>query len=92
MSSSAIMDVFVRALTVAGELAAPMLLTALVVGLAISILQSITQVQEQTVAFVPKLVGVAIALVVCGQWMISELVTFTKDLFDQIPTLLATVG
>jgi flagellar biosynthesis protein FliQ len=92
MSTSAIMDVFVRALTTAGELAAPMLLTALVVGLAISILQSITQVQEQTVAFVPKLVAVAIALVVCGQWMISELVTFTKDLFDQIPALLSSVS
>jgi flagellar biosynthesis protein FliQ len=92
MSTSGVMDVFIHALTTAAELAAPMLLTALVVGLAISILQSITQVQEQTVAFVPKLVAVAIALVVCGQWMISELVTFTHQLFDQIPALLASAG
>lgn len=90
MSESGVMDVFVKALTVGGALAAPMLLTALVVGLAISILQSITQVQEQTVAFVPKLVAVAIALVVCGQWMISELVSFTQHLFADIPTLLAS--
>ena len=47
-------------------------------------------VQEQTVAFVPKLIAVAIALVVCGQWMISDLVSFTHQLFDQIPTLLAS--
>ena len=92
MSVSGVMDVFTRALMTAGELAAPLLLTALVVGLAISILQSITQVQEQTVAFVPKLVAVAIALVVCGQWMISELVSFTHQLFDQIPALLGSVG
>jgi flagellar biosynthesis protein FliQ len=90
MSQTAVMDVFIKALTTGAELAAPMLLTALVVGLAISILQSITQVQEQTVAFVPKLVAVAIALVVCGQWMISELVSFTQHLFADIPTLLSS--
>lgn len=90
MSESGVMDVFVKALSVGAALAAPMLLTALVVGLGISILQSITQVQEQTVAFVPKLVAVAIALVVCGQWMISELVSFTQRLFADIPTLLAS--
>jgi flagellar biosynthetic protein FliQ len=92
MSVSGVMDVFTRALMTAGELAAPLLLTALVVGLGISILQSITQVQEQTVAFVPKLVAVAIALVICGQWMISELVSFTHQLFDQIPALLGSAG
>lgn len=90
MSESGVMDVFIKALTVGAALAAPMLLTALVIGLAVSILQSITQVQEQTVAFVPKLVAVAIALVVCGQWMISELVSFTQHLFADIPTLLAS--
>lgn len=90
MSTSGVMDVFVHALTTGAMLAAPMLLTALVVGLAISILQSITQVQEQTVAFVPKLVAVAIALVVCGQWMLTELVSFTHQLFAEIPTLLSS--
>ena len=88
MTTSGVMDVFIHALMTAAELAAPVLVTALVVGLAISILQSITQVQEQTVAFVPKLVAVAIALVVCGQWMISELVSFTHVLFEKIPMLL----
>lgn len=92
MSVSSVMDIAISALIAAGSLAAPMLVTALVVGLAISILQSITQVQEATVAFVPKLVAVAIALAVSGQWMIAEMVTFTHHLFAQIPTLLGSAG
>ena len=65
-----------------------MLLTALVVGFAISLLQSITQIQEVTLSFVPKAVAVAVALVISGHWMITEIVTFTHDIFDKIPSLL----
>jgi flagellar biosynthetic protein FliQ len=90
MDSTAVLDIAMDALMVGAKLSAPMLLTALVVGLGISIVQSITQIQEVTVAFVPKLVAVGIALVVTGQWMISELMTFTTGLFDRIPTLLGT--
>jgi flagellar biosynthetic protein FliQ len=83
-----VVDLALRALMLAAELAAPLLVTALVVGFAISVFQSITQIQEATLSFVPKAIAVAIALVVCGHWMISEAVTFTQQLFAMIPSYL----
>ena len=88
MNTSAVMDIMVRGLVLTGELAAPIVVTALVVGFAVSLVQSITQIQEVTLSFVPKAIAVAIALVVCGQWMISELVSFAHLLFDKLPALL----
>lgn len=66
---------------------APMLLLALTVGLTISILQSITQIQEMTLTFIPKIIAVALALVVFLPWMITTIVSFTSRLFSIIPTL-----
>ncbi|HET8596112.1 MAG TPA: flagellar biosynthetic protein FliQ [Intrasporangium sp.] len=88
MNTSAVLDILLLGLETAAKLAAPVLVTSLVVGLAVSLVQSVTQLQEVTLSFVPKAVGVAIALVVCGHWMISEMVTFTGDLFARIPGLL----
>ncbi|MFJ4037746.1 flagellar biosynthetic protein FliQ [Microbacterium sp. NPDC090007] len=82
------MDIGLEALVLAAKLSAPLLITALVVGFAISLLQSITQVQEMTISFVPKLLAVGVALLVCGNWMIAETVTFTHELFARIPSLL----
>lgn len=66
---------------------APALLASLGVGLGVGLLQAVTQVQEQTLSFVPKLVAVAIVLVVAGGWMSAELVRFTDGLWTAIPTL-----
>ena len=88
MNSSAVLKIATQALILMAELAAPMVLTALAIGFAVSLIQSITQIQEVTLSFVPKAIGVAIALVVCGNWMIEQLVTFTQYLFQQIPNLL----
>jgi flagellar biosynthetic protein FliQ len=74
---------------IAAKLAAPILVTALVVGLAISLLQSITQVQEVTLSFVPKAIAVAVALLVAGNWMITEMIAFTNEMFTRIPSLLS---
>ena len=87
MNPAAVIDISVQALVVAAKLGAPMLVTALVVGFAVSVFQSITQIQEVTLSFVPKAVAVAIALVISGQWMIAESVTFTQTLFERIPQL-----
>lgn len=89
MDTAAVMDIATLGLTLAAKLAAPLLITALVVGFAVSLLQSVTQIQEITLSFVPKAVGVGIALVVSGNWMISELVLTTQQLFDKVPDLLA---
>ena len=66
---------------------APALVVSLAVGLAVGLLQAVTQVQEQTLSFVPKLVAVAIALVVGGGWMGGELVRYTTTLWSAIPLL-----
>jgi flagellar biosynthetic protein FliQ len=87
MNSSSVIDIAVQALLTAGEIAAPILITALVVGFAISVFQSITQIQETSLSFVPKAIAVSVALVICGQWMISVMVGFTTNLWAEIPTL-----
>lgn len=89
MTPEAVMDIGLAALVVGAKLCAPLLVTALVVGFTVSLLQSITQVQEMTISFVPKLVAVGVALLVCGHWMIAEIVAFTNDLFAQLPALLS---
>jgi flagellar biosynthesis protein FliQ len=65
----------------------PMLILALVVGLMISILQAITQIQEMTLTFIPKIIAVAVALIIFLPWMITTVVGFTNQLFALIPTL-----
>lgn len=87
MDAASVLDLAQDALIVAAKLGAPILITALVVGFAISLVQSITQIQEVTLSFVPKAVAVSVALIVCGQWMIGEMTSFTIDLFDRIPGL-----
>ncbi|MCB2175962.1 MAG: flagellar biosynthesis protein FliQ [Actinomycetales bacterium] len=88
MDTTAVLDIGLQALLLAAKLAAPILITALVVGFAVSLLQSITQVQEVTLSFVPKAVAVAIALLIAGHWMISEALSFTTEMFARIPDLL----
>jgi len=68
-------------------IAAPMLILGLVVGVAISILQAVTQIQEMTLTFVPKIVAVAAALLIFLPWIISRIVTFTVHLYGNIPNL-----
>ncbi len=68
-------------------LAAPILITALVVGLIVSILQATTSIQEQTLTFVPKIGAIMLVLALLGGWMFSHLAEYTKRLFDLIPTM-----
>ena len=88
MSDTAIIDIALQTMLVALKLSAPILVTALVIVFAVSLFQSLTQIQEVTLAFVPKLVGVGIALLLCGNWMMHTLVAFTNNLFDGIPSML----
>ncbi len=80
------MEIMTDALMVAFKLMAPPLLISLVVGLVIAILQAATQIHEQTLTFVPKLVAIGIALIVLGPWMIDTMNDFTFRLFDFIAT------
>ena len=88
MSDADVTQIAVQTMTLAAKVAAPILLTALLVGFLISLFQAATQIQEQTLSFVPKMIAVAIALLVSGNWVLSELVSFTHSLFDMLPALL----
>lgn len=68
-------------------LVSPMLLTTISVGLAISLIQAVTSIQEQTLAFVPKLFAIGIAFIVSSHWMVRSLMQFTISVFERIPEI-----
>jgi flagellar biosynthesis protein FliQ len=88
MTDSSIIDIAMQTMIVALKLSAPILVTALVIGFTISLFQAMTQIQEFTLAFVPKVIGIGIALIVSGNWMLHTMIDFTIDLFARIPSLL----
>ena len=67
-------------------LTGPPVLSAMIVGLVVSILQATTQIQEQTLTFVPKLFAIVAVLAISGPWMLAQLVAFTAAIYDSIPT------
>ena len=89
MTDTQIVELGLQAMTIAAKMCAPVLLTALIIGFAISLFQSMTQIQEATLSFVPKAIGVGVAILFSGNWMLHEMVTFTQQLFEKLPTLLA---
>ena len=89
MTDTTIISIAMQAMMVALKLSAPILATSLVIGFTVSLFQSMTQIQEFTLSFVPKLIGVGVALLICGNWMLHTLVDFTNDLFEMIPGLLS---
>jgi len=84
MSQDAVLEIFHDALMLALLLCGPMLVISIIVGLVISIIQAATQVHEQTITFVPKLVAIALILLVTGPWMMNQMNEFTVKLFDLI--------
>lgn len=88
MTDTAVIQIALQAVLITAKLAAPILLVSLAIGLSVSVVQSVTQIQEVTLTFVPKLAGVAVVLVVSGHWMLSQMVQFTNQLFDLLPRLL----
>ena len=89
MTDSAVLHIALQAMIISAKLALPILLVSLVIGLAVSVFQSVTQVQEATLSFVPKVLGVALVVLFGGHWMLAQVVEFTRQLFDQLPSLLA---
>lgn len=87
MNSMTVMSLTYQAMLVALKMAAPLLLTVLVVGLVISIFQAATQVNEMTLAFVPKLLAAGAALVLLGPWLITTMVDYIQTLIGMIPQL-----
>ena len=88
MNPETVMTVGSRALEITLMLAAPLLLVALVTGLIVGAFQAATQINEQTLSFIPKLIAMALTLVVAGPWMLKVLVSYTRELFESIPGLI----
>ena len=88
MTPEPVMTVSQRALEMTLLLSAPLLLTALLVGLLVGIFQAATQINEMTLSFIPKLLGMAAAVVVAGPWMLKLIVSYTRELFMSIPSLI----
>jgi flagellar biosynthesis protein FliQ len=87
MSQDQVISICVSAMELAMKVAMPMLLVGLIVGLLVSIFQAVTQIQEQTLSFIPKIAGLAVVLVVGGPWMLGQLLTWTEGLYAEIPKL-----
>ena len=87
MTPEAIMQLGSGALGTMLLLAMPLLLTALVIGLLVGVFQAATQINEMTLSFIPKLIGMAVSIVVAGPWMLKVLVGYTRDLITSIPSL-----
>jgi flagellar biosynthetic protein FliQ len=88
MTPESIMAIGQHALEITLMLAAPLLLVALVVGLAIGVFQAATQINEMTLSFIPKLLAIAATLVMAGPWMLKVIVDYTHELFASIPQLI----
>jgi flagellar biosynthesis protein FliQ len=88
MNPDTVMSLGSRALEITLMLAAPLLLVALITGLIVGAFQAATQINEQTLSFIPKLIAMAVALVIAGPWMLKVLVSYTRELFESIPGLI----
>ena len=88
MEVGVVMDLAIRTMMTAIMVAAPILLVSIVVGLAVSIFQATTHIQEQTLTFVPKVLAILGVLIIFGPWMLTVLTEFVQDLFLNINTFL----
>ena len=87
MSPDLVMTIGQRALEITILLAAPLLIAALLIGLLVGVFQAATQINEMTLSFIPKLIGMAVTLVIAGPWMLKVIVGYTRELFEAIPGL-----
>lgn len=88
MTSEYVMELFHHAIKVALMIASPLLLAALISGLIISILQAATQVNEQTLSFIPKILSILGVIVILGPWMLGVMLDYTHNLFKNIPLII----
>ncbi len=87
MDQTQVVNLASQAMTVALKIGGPMLLAGLVIGLVVSIFQTVTSIQEATLTFIPKIIGIALLIVILGPWMLQQIINYTSDLFISIPTM-----
>ena len=89
MTPETVMSIAYQAMMLTLYLGAPLLLTALLIGLLVSLFQAATQINEMTLSFIPKILGVFAVLIIAGPWLLSLIIDFTRTLFQNIPFLVS---
>ena len=87
MNRDTVVSLTVDAMELAMKIGLPLLLAGLFVGLVISIFQAVTQIQEQTLTFIPKIIATAAVIIIGGPWMLDQLILYTNDLYGMIPEM-----
>jgi flagellar biosynthetic protein FliQ len=87
MNQDVVVSLTMDAISVAIKVAVPMLMAGLVVGLVVSVFQAVTQIQEQTLAFIPKVVALVAVIAIFGPWMLGQIETYTQALWASIPQM-----
>jgi flagellar biosynthesis protein FliQ len=87
MNQDVVVNLTMTALELALKVALPLLLAALVVGLVVSVFQAVTQIQEMTLAFIPKVLALVAVIAIAGPWMLGQLEGYTVTLYESIPTM-----
>ena len=87
MTRDTVVSLTVDAMELAMKLGLPLLLAGLAVGLIVSIFQAVTQIQEQTLTFIPKIIATAAVIIVGGPWMLDQLILYCHDLYTAIPEM-----
>lgn len=87
MNQDTVVSIVTHAMEVGLKVSLPILLVGLVVGLVISVFQAVTQIQEQTLSFIPKVIGLVVVIVIAGPWMLGQILTWTQELYGSIPNL-----
>lgn len=82
MNEQVVLDIFNEMVWVILKCAAPMLIVSLVIGLIVSLFQTVTSIQEQTLTFVPKLIGIFVTIMICGSWILNNLTEFIDQLWS----------
>ena len=87
MNQDTVINLATQGMILALKIAGPILLLGLIIGLLVSIFQAVTSIQEQSLSFIPKIVGVAVLIVVLGPWMLGQIVSYAQNLYLAIPSL-----
>lgn len=89
MNEDTVVNLASQAMTLALKVAGPLLITGLVIGIIVSLIQAVTQIQEQSLTFIPKIVGIGLVILVLGPWMLQQIVDWTTNLYMSIPQLIS---
>jgi flagellar biosynthesis protein FliQ len=90
LNQDVVISLAMQAMQVSLKIGLPLMLVGLIVGLLVSIFQAVTQIQEMTLTFIPKILALGLVLAIAGPWMLGELLTYTQNLYTDIPGLVGT--